>query len=99
MIKENDIVTFKMTSGDEVIAKIIKINEFQGYEVYKPLGVMIAQQGFGLVPWILSGDDKENVHIAHDAIASMVKTQERVASEYNRQTSSIVVPPKSGLVL
>ena len=90
MIKENDIVTFKMTSGDEVVGKIVKINDFQGYEVAKPRGVMMAQQGFGLVPWILTVDQDATISITHDSISSVNKTHDRVAKEYIKQTTGLI---------
>ena len=99
MIKENDIATFKLTSGDEIIAKVVKITEYKGYEVSKPFGVMIAQQGFGLVPWILTADDAAKIHISHESVAAVVKTQDRVAAEYNRQNSSLITPPKTGIIV
>lgn len=89
MIKENDIATLKLTSGDEIVAKIIEIRDFQGYTISKPLGVMMAQQGFGLVPWILTADPDTKIDIAHDAIAAITKTQDRVAKEYIKQTTGL----------
>lgn len=89
-MKENDIVTFKLTSGDEIVAKIKKINDFQGYDVSKPHGVMMSQQGFGLVPWILTVDPDETINISADSVAAMAKTHKRVAQEYIKQTTGII---------
>lgn len=90
MIKVNDIATFKMTSGDEVVAKILEIRDFQGYTVSKPHGVVMAQQGFGLVPWILTVDPDVKIDIGHDCIAAVAKTHDRVAKEYIKQTTGLL---------
>ena len=91
-IKDKDIVTFKMVSGDEVVAKMVKITDFQGYTVSKPHGVMMAQQGFGLVPWILTVDPDTKIHIAQEAVASVNKTHEAVAKQYIKQTTGLLIP-------
>lgn len=91
MVKENDIVTIKMTSGDEVVAKLIKIRDNQGYTVSKPHGVAMAQQGFGLIPWILTVDPDTKIDIASDGVASINKTHDAVAKQYIKQTTGLVI--------
>lgn len=91
MIKENDIVTFKMTSGDEVVARLKAQQDNHGYEVTKPHGVMMSQNGFSLIPWILTIDPDSKVFITWNSVASVTKTFDRVAKEYVKQTTGLIV--------
>ena len=56
--KVGDIVTLKMVGGDEVVAKLDE--KIDGaYILAKPLVVMMAQQGFGLAPFVLTAKPPE----------------------------------------
>ena len=88
---ENDIVTLKTVSGDEIVTKVIEIQDNHGYLVKKPHGVMMAQQGFGLVPWILTVDPESKIFIAWAAIATINKTHDAVAKQYIKQTTGLLV--------
>jgi hypothetical protein len=89
--KENDIVTLKTTSGDEVVTKVIEVQDNHGYLVVKPHGVVMSQQGFGLVPWILTVSPDEKIFIQWGAVASINKTHDAVRKEFIKQTSGLIV--------
>ena len=91
MVKENDIVTLKLISGDEVVARLVEILEFQGYTVSKPLSVMMAQQGFGLVPWMLTAVPDAKINITQDSVSSITKTFDAVAKQYIKQTTGLLM--------
>lgn len=92
-IKVNDIVSMKLIGGDEVVAKITDIAFGTGdeYEVSKPLVVMMAQQGFGLAPFILTAHPDAKIKMRKDAVISMTKTYDGVATQYIKQTTGLIV--------
>lgn len=90
-VKQNDIVTIKFTSGDEVVAKLVEIWDTRSYVVSKPHGVMMAQQGFGLVPWILTANPDDKIEIAQSAVVAITKTFDGVRKEYIKQTTGLIV--------
>ncbi len=89
--KENDIVTLKTTAGDEVVTKVIEVQDNHGYLVMKPHGVMMSKEGFGLVPWILTVGLDEKIFISWGAVASINKTHDAVRKEYIKQTTGLLV--------
>lgn len=91
IFKEHDVVTLKSISGDEIVAKVIEIQDNHGYLVSKPHGVMMGDKGFGLVPWILTVAPEEKIFINWSAIASISKTHDAVKSEYIKQTTGLIV--------
>lgn len=87
-IKPNSIVTFKFIGGDEVVAKVIEISE-ANYTVTKPQVVLMAQQGFGFAPFVLTGDPAREILLSKTHIIAALPTHERVAKEYIKITTGI----------
>lgn len=88
--KVNDIVTLKILGGDEVVGRLTSI-EGGNVTINKPHAVMMGQQGFGLVPYIMTAGPDVKVEFKTEHVFSVVKTFEGVAKEYIKQTSGIVV--------
>jgi hypothetical protein len=88
--KANDIVTIKILGGDEVVGRLTSIDG-GNVTINKPHAVMMGQQGFGLVPYIMTAGLDVKVEFKPEHIISVVKTFEGVAKEYIKQTSGIVI--------
>lgn len=89
--KLNDTVTLKMIGGDEVVGKLTDERTDEYIELSKPMVVMMAQQGFGLAPYILTAGPDATVKLDRRHVIAWTKTFERVAKEYIKQTTGIVV--------
>ena len=88
--KLNDVVTLKLVGGDEVLGRLKDERTDEYVEISKPLLVMMAQQGFGLVPYVLTAgpDAKIKINIGH--VIAITKTLDQVAKEYLKQTTNII---------
>ncbi len=69
-VSSGDIVTIKLTSGEELVAKLIEENPMQ-IKIARPLVLTMGQQGIGMVPYLFTVDPDNtlmvNVHqINHD---------------------------------
>lgn len=89
-ISLNDIVTVKMVGGDEVIGKLTDERTDSYVELSKPLMVMMAQQGFGLVPYVLTAGPDASIQLDRKHVISIVKTFDQVAKQYIKQTTGII---------
>lgn len=89
--KLNDVVTVKMVGGDEVVGRLLDERTDSYIELNKPLLVMMAQQGFGLMPYILTAGPEAKVKLNRDHVITVVKTFEPVAKEYIKQTTGIQI--------
>jgi len=90
--KQNDIVTLKILGGDEIVGRLIEVNEFTDVHVInKPHAVMMGQQGFGLAPYVLTAGPDFKISVDRSHIVCVVKTYDAVAKEYIKQTSGIMV--------
>lgn len=84
----NDVVTLKLIGGDEILGKLVSMDN--GYTISKPLLVMMAQQGFGLMPYILTANPDKNVTIDKSHVITITKTLEAVSKEYIKQTTGLL---------
>lgn len=89
--KLNDVVSVKMVGGDEVVGRLLDEHTDSYIELNKPLLVMMAQQGFGLMPYILTAGPEAKVKLNRDHVITVVKTFEPVAKEYIKQTTGIQI--------
>lgn len=89
--KLNDVVTLKMVGGDEVVGRLNDERIDTYIELNKPLLVMMAQQGFGLMPYILTGGPDAKVKIDRAHVIACVKTLDAVSKEYLKQTTGLVM--------
>jgi len=90
-LKLNDIVTLKLIGGDEIIGKLTDERTDTYVEVKKPLVVMMAQQGFGLMPFMLTGNPDATVKIDRSHVLAVSKTMDQVSKEYIKQTTGLTV--------
>ena len=90
-MKLNDVVTVKMVGGDEVIGKLTDERTDTYIELARPLMVMMAQQGFGLVPYVLTAGPDATLQLDRKHVISFVKTFDQVAKQYIKQTSGLIV--------
>jgi hypothetical protein len=89
-IKLNDIVTLKMVGGDEVVGKLIDERTDTYVELAKPLVVMMAQQGFGLAPYILTAGPDASAKLDRSHVIAIAKTYDAVAKQYIKQTTGLI---------
>lgn len=89
-LKATDIVTIKMVGGDEIIGRVNAFND-KTVELSKPNLVVMAQQGFGLMPYILTAGPDVVISIDNCNIIAITKTLDQVAKQYIKQTSGLVL--------
>lgn len=88
-IKEGSIITCKLTSGEELIARFESGDETH-IVVSKPSVLAQGSQGLGMVPWILSAQ-AEKITLNKSNIVAQTSTDEEIAKSYIQATSSIQI--------
>jgi hypothetical protein len=88
-LKENDVVSIKLTSGEEVIAKYISEDE-KVYNLFRPVVLAQGPQGVQLAPYVMTADKNEHMSFLKTAVVTApAKTQPNVANSYLELTSGI----------
>ena len=88
------VYTFKMNSGEELIAKYSCEVTGHYIAVTDPVSVAPGPQGMGLVPSLFTADPGQSVTINTDNIAMYVETDHNVRAKYTEATTGIQVPDK-----
>jgi len=89
--ERNDVITVKIVGGDEIIGRIQDPDCTVNIELLKPMVVMMAQQGFGMMPFILTAGPDTTVKIKSAHVLAAVRTLPQVAKEYMKQTTGLEI--------
>lgn len=89
----NEVYSFKLNSGEELIAKIIKISD-DYITIEEPVSVAPGPQGIGLIPSMFTADPKAETKLNTKSIAIVSQTEESVKNKYIQATTGIAVPSK-----
>ena len=90
VIKEGEVVSCRLTTGEELIARLKKDKRDSGsVELTQPLIVGRGPEGFGLMPYMMTVNPDTTVEIKMEHILSMAKTNDEITKGYTKQTSKI----------
>jgi hypothetical protein len=86
-LERGSIVTLKLISGEEVIARYESESE-SALAVSKPSVLTSNGTGLGIMPWMISSSTGE-VSLNKSTIITFTQTDEQIAKSYMEATSSI----------
>tara|TARA_B110000977_G_C11002931_1_gene464572 strand:- start:389 stop:676 length:288 start_codon:yes stop_codon:yes gene_type:complete len=86
-VKSGEVITVKLTSGEELIARFEKDAD-KTLTISKVVVLAPGAKGIGMVPWLMSSEPKE-VNLNKDCIFTYAVTQKEIADKYTEMTSSI----------
>ncbi len=92
-LETNKVYTFKLNSGEEMIAKV----EQAGGDwiiITEPVSVAPGPQGLGLVPTRVTADVQQEIRLNTASIALCARTDDSVCMKYLEATTGIKVPDK-----
>ena len=92
-ITPNTVYTFKLNSGEELIAKVIQAGgEFIIIE--EPVSIAPTQQGMQMIPSVFTANPKAEFKLNTTSIALYAETDDSVRMKYLEATTGIKVPDK-----
>jgi hypothetical protein len=97
-IELGSVTTFKLNSGEEMIAKVVESN-WPLITVSSPVSIAPSQQGVGLVPSMYTADPKLDAVINMNSVSLYAVTEDAVRMKYIEATTGIKVPEKKKLIL
>lgn len=93
--ERDEIVTFKLVNGDEIVAKVVEEND-GNFLINKPCTVMPSQRGIGLLQSLFTSDLSKNITLDKTHVMFHAQTQKEVESHYIQTTTGI--QPASSIV-
>lgn len=86
--QEGDIVSFKLATGDEVVARIISTDQ-DSFEISKPCTVMPSPQGMGLIQSLFTADSDVNVTLQKTHVIMHAPSIDQMQKHYIKTTTGI----------
>jgi hypothetical protein len=98
-ISAGSIVCFKITNGDEIVAKIAS-ETADGWTLNRPCTLIPSPQGIGLMQCMIAADTDADVPLSRGSVMlGPVQVVDRLESHYIQTTTGISTPPKSGIIV
>ncbi len=95
--KKDDIVSFKLVNGDEIIAKVVE-EDNGNFVVNKPCTVMPSAQGLGLIQSLFTSDLNKNITIDRGHVMIHSLTADAVKNHYISTTTGIETASSGGII-
>jgi hypothetical protein len=92
----NDILCFKVTNGEELVAKLVEEND-TSYVINKPLTVVPSNQGLGLMQSMFSSDINTNITLNKSHVMLVANVIKDMEAHYIQTTTGIKTAP-SGII-
>jgi hypothetical protein len=92
-MENGKVFTFKLNSGEELIAKIVQITR-DNVILQEPVSIAPSQQGMGLVPSMFTADPKGKFTLNTNSISLYAETEDAVRMKYLEVTTGIKLPEK-----
>tara|TARA_R110002020_G_scaffold293890_1_gene509683 strand:+ start:536 stop:841 length:306 start_codon:yes stop_codon:yes gene_type:complete len=96
--KEGNLITLKLVSGEEVIAKFKTLTS-DYISIEKALVLMQGPQGLAFGTFFSTAEQKEPININKDKITSIANINDKIKNEYERIFSTIKAPDKPKIIV
>jgi hypothetical protein len=87
-LETNSIYTFKINTGEELIARIVEIAP-DHMIIEHPILTVISQQGLQMMPGLFSADLGQNVRLNNASWAMIAETRQDVRDSWIQATTGI----------
>ena len=95
--EKDDIVSFKIVNGDEIVAKIIEESD-DAFTIIKPCTVMPSQQGLGLIQSLFTSDLNKSIRLEKRHVMMHAPTVKDVQNHYIKTTTGIEPVSSGGII-
>ena len=91
-LQQGDIITIKLMSGEEVLAKLIEITQ-DSIKISKPRAVVnIPNKGIGLGPFVFTIPQNASIEIYKKNVVCYTETEDGMARQYTQGTTGLTLP-------
>jgi hypothetical protein len=87
---EGEVVTFKLTSGEELVAKLVEDGAAY-YKLSRPMVIGMGQQGPGLMPYLFTVHPDKDVKLNKNVVAMAEATDKQFADQFLQSTTGIAL--------
>ena len=93
----DDIISFKILNGDEIVAKLVSEDD-DSFTVVKPMAIVPSPQGIALMSALFSVELGKHIRLDKKHVMLNGPTVDQIADHYREVTSGIQLPKKGGII-
>lgn len=86
----NEVVTFKLISGEELVAKLVD-DQVMHYKLSNPMVIGMSPKGPALMPYLFTVDPSKEIKIAKSMVVLAEATEKMFADQFIQQTTGIAM--------
>ncbi len=87
-VAEGEIVSIKLTSGEEILTKLVEDGPLF-YKLGKPMVLSMGPQGIGMMPYLLTANPDKDIKLFKSTVTVVEATDKSFADAYIQQTTGI----------
>ena len=89
-ITEGEVITLKLTSGEEIVAKLVEDGPVY-YKLSRPMVIGMGQNGPGLMPYLFTVNPSTDVKLQKSTVTVAEATDEAFAKQFIESTTGIAL--------
>jgi len=94
---EGDVITLKLSSGEEIIAKFVS-EDLTSITLEKALMLAMSQKGIGMAPYVMTVDPDTALSFNKNLIIMTAESDKEIANQYVYQTTGIQPVTKGSII-
>lgn len=87
-VTEGEVITLKLTSGEEIVAKLVEDGPAY-YKLSRPMVIGMGQQGPGLMPYLFTVHPDKEVKLFKSTVTMAEATDKTFADQFIQSTTGI----------
>ena len=87
-VTEGEVITLKLTSGEEIVAKLVEDGPVY-YKLSKPMVIGMGQQGPGLMPYLFTVSPEKEIKLQKSTVTVAEATDKQFADQFIQSTTGI----------
>lgn len=88
-IEKDLIYTIKIANGDEIVTKVVDIDENGNYIISKPLTIVPSQQGIQMIMSLFTANPDKNYQLNKSQCSMIALARDEVSDSYIEATTGI----------
>lgn len=94
---EGDVITLKLSSGEEIIAKFVS-EDITSIVVEQALMLAMSQKGIGMAPYVMTVDPDTKLNFNKNLVIVTASSDKEIANQYIYQTTGIQPVTKGSII-
>jgi len=99
MMKVGQVYTFKLNSGEELIAKVIDEPKDGLITITEPVSIAPGQKGMQMIPSMFTATPGADVTLNTHSVAFYADTEDSIKDKYIEATTGIKLPETKKIIL